>query len=77
MDKKELNQSVFQGHPQEVNWCGVDYDGDLNFGKTINPRYTWVSERYGSIDFSRIPGDAIVNGVIRKNPIQEFENNRK
>lgn len=45
MDKKKLKQSVFQGQPQEVNWCGVDYDGDLNFGKAINPRYTWASER--------------------------------
>ena len=50
MDKKELNQSVFQGQPQEVNWCGVDYDGDLNFGKAINPRYTWASERWRGFD---------------------------
>ena len=34
-------------------------------------------ERYGSIDFSNISGDAIVNGGVRKNLIQEFEKNRK
>lgn len=42
----ELIQEIFKNQPQEVNWCGVDYDGTLNFGKAINPRYTWASERW-------------------------------
>lgn len=44
---KELTQEVFKGQPKEVDWCGVDYDGTLNFGvMTENPRYTWGSERW-------------------------------
>lgn len=43
---KELDQSVFKNQPKEVDWCGVDYDGLLKFGKATNPRYTWASERW-------------------------------
>ena len=43
---KELTQEVFIGKPDSVNWAGVDYDGLLKFGKAINPRYTWASERW-------------------------------
>lgn len=46
----ELTQEVFLGMPEEVNWCGVDYDGDLNFGVARNPRYTWASERWRGFD---------------------------
>jgi hypothetical protein len=42
----ELGQEVFHNQPPEVNWAGVDYDGELNFGISINPRYTWASERW-------------------------------
>ena len=48
--KKELTQEVFNGQPQNVDWCGVDYDGDLNFGKATNPRYTYASERWRGFD---------------------------
>ncbi len=44
--KKELTQDVFKNQPAEVDWAGVDYDGSLNFGIAMNPRYTWASERY-------------------------------
>lgn len=44
--KQELNQEIFNNQPQEVNWAGVDYDGTLNFGIAINPRYTWASEQW-------------------------------
>lgn len=43
---KDLTQDVFNGKPPEVDWAGVDYDGLLHFGKAINPRYTWASERW-------------------------------
>jgi uncharacterized protein (TIGR02145 family) len=46
--QKELTQDIFKDQPPEVDWCGVDYDGDLNFGRAINPRYTWESERWYS-----------------------------
>lgn len=42
----KLNQDVFIGQTEDVNWCGVDFDGDLNFGISINPRITWASERW-------------------------------
>lgn len=42
----ELTQDVFDNQPPEVDWCGVDYDGSLNFGRAINPRYTDASERW-------------------------------
>lgn len=45
-----LTQSVFDGQPTEVDWCGVDYDGDLNFGKATSPRYTYASERWRGFD---------------------------
>ncbi len=47
---KQLEQKVFNGQPQEVDWCGVDYDGLLNFGKATSPRYTWASERWRGFD---------------------------
>ena len=46
----ELTQEVFHNQPKEVDWAGVDYDGLLNFGKAINPRYTWASERWRGFD---------------------------
>tara|TARA_R110000868_G_scaffold202172_2_gene449695 strand:- start:1317 stop:1529 length:213 start_codon:yes stop_codon:yes gene_type:complete len=42
----ELNQEVFKGKDPQINWAGVDYDGALQFGISINPRYTWASERW-------------------------------
>ena len=44
--QNELNQDIFNNQPQDVDWAGVDYDGELTFGKSINPRYTWASERW-------------------------------
>ena len=55
---KELTQEIFNGQPQEVDWCGVDYDGKLSFGKAINPRYTHSSERWRGFD---LVGDTIVD----------------
>lgn len=43
---KELTQEVFKNQPPEVDWAGVDFDGLLKFGKAVNPRYTWASERW-------------------------------
>lgn len=43
---KELTQDVFINQPESVDWCGVDYDGTLHFGRAINPRYTWASEQW-------------------------------
>ena len=40
---EELTQDIFNDQPDNVNWCGVDYNGTLNFGRKINPRYTWAS----------------------------------
>jgi|AntRauTorckE6833_2_1112554.scaffolds.fasta_scaffold04077_2 hypothetical protein len=48
--KKELTQDIFNNQPSEVDWCGVDYDGLLRFGKSIRPRYTWASERWRGFD---------------------------
>lgn len=42
--EKELTQDVFKDQPQEVDWCGVDYNGTLKYGVARNPRYTWASE---------------------------------
>jgi hypothetical protein len=44
--EKELTQDIFKDQPNEVDWCGVDYDGLLKFGKAERPRYTWSSERW-------------------------------
>jgi hypothetical protein len=55
---KKLTQDIFKNQPIEVDWCGVDYDGELNFGKAINPRYTWASERWRG--FERI-GESVYN----------------
>lgn len=46
MATNQLDQSLFSDKPDEINWCGVDFDGDLNFGIATNPRYTWASERW-------------------------------
>jgi len=43
---KELTQEVFKGQSKEVDWVGVDYDGRMVFGRAINPRYTFASERW-------------------------------
>jgi len=42
----ELTQDVFKNQPENVDWCGVDYDGLTHFGKAENPRYTFASERW-------------------------------
>ncbi len=55
---KKLSQDIFSGQPNEVNWCGVDYDGRLVFGKAYNPDYTWASERWRGFD---IIGEPIMN----------------
>lgn len=55
---EKLTQDIFIGQPHEVNWAGVDYDGQLNFGIAINPRYTWASERWRG--FTQI-GETIEN----------------
>lgn len=47
---KELTQEIFKNKPLEINWCGVDFDGKLSFGKAIRPRYTWASERWRGFD---------------------------
>jgi len=49
-EKKELTQQLFNGKPKEVNWCGVDYDGLLQFGNAYQPRFTWASERWRGFD---------------------------
>lgn len=43
---KKLTQEVFNNQPENVDWAGVDYDGLLSFGRAINPRYTYSSERW-------------------------------
>ena len=44
---RELDQSVFDGQPDEVAIACVDYDGRLKFGAEVTtPRYTWASERW-------------------------------
>jgi hypothetical protein len=30
-----------------VNWAGVDYDGSLNFGKSIDPKLSWADRWRG------------------------------
>lgn len=60
--KKELTQEIFNGQPEEVNWCGVDYDGQLSFGKSIAPRYTWASERWRGFE---LIGDKIQNSGFK------------
>jgi hypothetical protein len=59
---KELNQEVFRNQPENVNWCGVDYDGLLSFGSAINPRYTWASERWRG--FEKV-GNSIENSGFK------------
>ena len=60
---EELTQKVFTGQPNEVNWCGVDYDGLLKFGKATNPRYTWASERWRGFD---LIGEKIENTKFKR-----------
>lgn len=47
---KPLTQEIFIGQPIEVDFACVDYDGLLHFGKAINPRYTYASERWRGFD---------------------------
>jgi hypothetical protein len=47
---KELTHDIFNDQPENVDWCGVDYDGMLSFGIANNPRYTWASERWRGFD---------------------------
>ena len=50
-DKIELDKSVFNFQPANVDFCCVDYDGRLRFGKAGgDPRYTWSSERWRGFD---------------------------
>lgn len=55
---KKLTQDIFNNQPTNVDWVGVDYDGLLSFGKAINPRYTWASERWRGFE---LIGDVIEN----------------
>lgn len=42
-----LDMSVFDGKPEEIEVACVDYDGLLKFGTNVrNLRYTWASERW-------------------------------
>ena len=59
---KELTQDIFNDKPIEVDWCGVDYDGLLHFGRSINPRYTWASERWRG--FEKI-GQSIIDSEYK------------
>jgi len=54
---KQLSQEIFTDQPEEVNWCGVDYDGMLSFGKAISPRFTWASERWRGFELIGNPID--------------------
>lgn len=45
-EHKVLTQSIFEGQPPLVDWCGVDYDGLLSFGSAYNPRTTEASGRW-------------------------------
>lgn len=65
---KELTQEIFNNQPNEVDWCGVDYDGLLSFGKSINPRYTWASERWRGFD---LIGPCVENSGYR--PLTELK----
>jgi len=56
--KEELTQNIFKDQPEGIDWAGVDYDGLLHFGKAVNPRYTWASERWRG--FEKI-GDPMEN----------------
>lgn len=71
----------------ENSWdCGMDGTYSITLStevKTLEDAKTAATEsclrdrkKYGSIDFSKISKESIVNGVVRKNLIQEF-NNRK
>lgn len=55
---KHLTQEIFEGQPEEVDFVGIDYDGNMNFGIALNPRCSWASERWGG--FTKI-GDTIEN----------------
>lgn len=52
---KELTQTVFNGQPIEVDWCGVDFDGLLSFGKALSPRTTYASERWRGFELIGTP----------------------
>ena len=44
--KKKLDQTVFEGQPDNVVIACVDFDGLLKFGDCTRIRYTWASERW-------------------------------
>jgi hypothetical protein len=69
--RNEIGQEVFHNQPIEVDWAGVDYDGDLNFGIAINPRYTWASERWRG--FEQI-GETIENSGYK--PLTSVKRNK-
>lgn len=59
----ELTQDIFNGQPEKVDWAGVDYDGNLNFGIAgPNVRYPWLSERYRG--YEKV-GDTIKNSGFK------------
>jgi hypothetical protein len=68
--QNEIGQEVFHNQPPEVDWAGVDYDGELNFGRAINPRYTWASERWRG--FEQI-GESIENSGYK--PLTSIKRN--
>lgn len=61
-NRKALTQEIFDGQPKYVNWVGVDYDGSMNFGVAVNPRYTWASERWRG--FTKV-GETIYNSKFK------------
>jgi len=71
---KELTQDVFKGQPNEVNWVGIDFDGLMKFGKSINPRYTYSSERWRGFEQigKKIPdsGYRPLSSLIRRDDIR-------
>ena len=58
----DLDQLIFDDMPDDVDWAGVDYDGTLHFGKSINPRISWASERWRG--YTKV-GEPIKNCVFR------------
>lgn len=58
---KKLDQSVFDGLPDEINVACVDFDGLLKFGHyTLGKtwlRFTWASERWRGVEWKKkVPG---------------------
>lgn len=46
IDKFDLNPDIFDGRPEEVDWCGVNYDGTVVFGRAYNIGYSWAADSY-------------------------------